>query len=184
MKRRTFVASIGTLGAGAAGALGTGAFTSTEADRDVTVTVADDGDAYLELEPASGPNGAYAMTTTDGSLAIDLTSNNETASGGAGLNATATTEIEGVFAIENQGTQTVEVSLSPNFLQDGTDFMAIYPESESDAVVGSSGSGVSTDSIGPVTLDAGNREHYDLYASVVGGSDPMTGTVTVGAESI
>ncbi len=56
-----------------------GAFTSTSADRDVTVRVADDAGSYLGLSVGPGPNGVFAMSTADdtdtsnGQLGINLT---------------------------------------------------------------------------------------------------------------
>ncbi len=47
MDRRKFVLSVGALAGGGSLALGTGAFSSVEAERDVGVTVADDASAYL-----------------------------------------------------------------------------------------------------------------------------------------
>jgi hypothetical protein len=39
---------------------GTGAFTSLTAQRDANIQVAGDVSSYLALQPAPGPNGAYA----------------------------------------------------------------------------------------------------------------------------
>lgn len=111
MQRRTFVLSAGAI-AGAGGlALGTGAFSSVEAERDVTVSVAGDPDAYLSIRPYNGPNGTYA-TTTDGELAIDLTDSNGNVAG-EGLNTNALTGIANLFTIGNQGANAVELAVSP-----------------------------------------------------------------------
>lgn len=111
MQRRTFVLSAGAI-AGAGGlALGTGAFTNVEAERDVTVSVAEDPDAYLSIRPYNGPNGKYA-TTTDGELAIDLTDGNGNVAG-EGLNTNALTTIANLFTIGNQGTKEVELDVAP-----------------------------------------------------------------------
>ena len=158
--------------------MGTGAFTSVEASRDVSVEVAADDQAVLTLEPASGPNGEYA-TLNDGTLAIDLSSSNPTDAGGAGVNQTAQTTIEGVFAVENKGTQPVAVELDPYFFEDGGDFVYVYPESQSDAVTGDGSGG-----LGPVTLGVGEREQYDVFASVYLGASSLGGTVTVTADAV
>ena len=101
--------------------IGSGAFTSVQADRNVTVDVADDAQALLRLDPddADYPNSAYA-TETDGVIEIDIT---EDGSGfdGEGISPFATTTIEEVFPIENQGTQEVQVSVESTDL-DGSDF--------------------------------------------------------------
>lgn len=177
MRRRKFLAAFGSLAAAGAAGIGTGAFTSVEADRTVSVAVAADDHALLTLEPAAGPNGEYA-TLDDGELAIDLSPSNPTDAGGTGVNEQAETTIEGVFAVENRGTQPVEVELDPYFFADGGDFVYVYPGSQSDAVTGD-GSG----SLGPVTLGVGEREHYDVFASVYLGASSLGGTVTVTAEA-
>ncbi|MFB6228384.1 MAG: hypothetical protein ABEH88_07435 [Halobacteriales archaeon] len=86
----------------------TGAFTSVEAERTVSVNVSDDSDALLQLEAnGSSPNGAYA-TTDGGQLVIDL--DNPSGVDGAGLNDNATTEIFHIVNVTNQGTQSVGLS--------------------------------------------------------------------------
>jgi hypothetical protein len=188
MKRRTLIASVGSLTAASA-AIGTGAFTSVQADRNVAVEVADDSDAFLQLEPADGPNGEYA-TTSGGTLGIDLSGSNPTNAGGTGVNARAITVIERVFAIENQGTQEVDVTLKPYFLTSTNTtgdsmFAYIYPEDESEEILGSDGEGGGgTDGIDPVTLGVGDREHYDVYVSTTTtDAPPIDGTITIEADA-
>ncbi|MFC3960158.1 hypothetical protein [Halovivax cerinus] len=111
MDRRTFVLSAGAVAAGGGLVLGTGAFDSVQAERDVTVAVADDPDGYLSIRPYNGPNGNYA-TLTDGELAIDLTDGNGNVAG-EGINTNAITGIANLFTLENQGTQTVDLGVTP-----------------------------------------------------------------------
>lgn len=116
MDRRKFVLSVGTLAAGSLG-LGTGAFSSVEAERDVAVTVAEDANAYLGIQPGDGPNGNYADTTDAGELAINLTGDNDNIddglAGGQGINVNAVTGISDIFKIQNQGTQDIELEVAP-----------------------------------------------------------------------
>ena len=49
MERRKFVVGLGALASGSAAAMGTGAFSSAQAERSVSVTVADDRSGYIEL---------------------------------------------------------------------------------------------------------------------------------------
>ena len=105
MNRRKFIATLGTAAAGTTGAVGTGAFTSVSADRSVSVQVADDADAFLSMEPSSGPNGDYA-SSNDGELVVQLDGSDETPPGD-GVNDDAVTELFDVFRIRNQGTQTI-----------------------------------------------------------------------------
>jgi len=100
MNRRKFIATIGTAVAGTSTAVGTGAFTSVSADRSVSVNVAGDEQALLQLEPVSGPNGDYA-DINNGQLSIDLSE----------VNADALTRIEDIFVVRNQGTQKVGLKI-------------------------------------------------------------------------
>ncbi len=98
MKRRKLLLSVGTA-TGATSIVGSGAFSSVEASRDLTVSVADDTDALLALRPADTPNGAY-VDTTGGTLSLDLSA----------VNPNALTVFDDVFKIENQGTQRIALS--------------------------------------------------------------------------
>ena len=105
---------MGALASGAAAAVGTGAFSSVTATRDVDVEVADDASAYLRLQGTGGANSDYVTDDGDGGmLTIDLSSSNSGVSGGGGgVNPDAVTKIDNVFTVENQGTQEVSVGLS------------------------------------------------------------------------
>ena len=101
MKRRTVLIGVGATTAGGA-VVGSSAFTSVEAGREVSVDVAGDEDVFLRIAPVDGPNGGYA-TTDSGLLRIDLSDDNDEVPGD-GLNQNAVTTIRNVFEIENQGT--------------------------------------------------------------------------------
>lgn len=118
MKRRNILAALGTLSAGGAFTVGSGAFSSVSAERGITVNVADDTDAFLRLAPCTGsPNGDY-VDNTNGLLTIDLSAGNEDdPPGGNGVNPEALSVFHNVFEIGNQGTQDVcvdfEVDIPP-----------------------------------------------------------------------
>lgn len=116
MERRTFIAALSALTGGGALAAGTGAFSSVEAERDFAVTVADDASSYLGIQPTDEPNGNYADMSGD-TLAINLTDDNNNIGngihGGEGINPNATTTIADLFEVRNQGTQEVELAVSP-----------------------------------------------------------------------
>ncbi len=122
MDRRQFVASLGVLAGGGAAAMGTGAFSSVQAGRDVSVSVADDSNAYLGIQPTDEPNGNYADDTGNGELAIELSGTNgnvgDGIAGGEGLNTNAITTMADVFEVVNQGTQTVELQTTPLLFYD------------------------------------------------------------------
>jgi len=119
MKRRTIIGLGGSALVGLS-AVGSGAFASVRAERTLTVETTDDADAYLILnsDDPNLDNSAYA-TESDGLIEIDITEETETGeapNGDAvtsdGVNPFATTTIEEVFSVENQGSQDVEVSIT------------------------------------------------------------------------
>ena len=67
-KRRKFLAGLGALVSGSAAAMGTGAFSQATADRTVSVSVAGDGAAYLDLNPVS----EYASISNGGELTLNF----------------------------------------------------------------------------------------------------------------
>ena len=93
MNRRNVLIGLGVVAAGGGAALGTGAFSSVEANRSVTVSTTSDSGALLSL--AVG-NSNYASTETGDSAGEDVVSINITS-----VNDDAETRIDGVFTIEN-----------------------------------------------------------------------------------
>ena len=104
MQRRKFIIGTGALAAGGAAALGTGAFTSVEADRNVEVNVTDDASAYLGLEAADHPNGDELVDDDGDTVEVEITETNADGQG-QGLNPNATTTIDNLVQVTNQGTQ-------------------------------------------------------------------------------
>ena len=109
--RRKFLAGLGALASGSAAAMGTGAFTSVSANRDLSVAVADDADALLSIDDIDGsPNSAYVDTSGDEvSISITTDTDGDGTNEGTGLNNNALTKIQDLLRIENQGTQDVYV---------------------------------------------------------------------------
>ncbi|UWG50670.1 DUF1102 family protein [Halalkaliarchaeum sp. AArc-CO] len=124
MERRKLLIGMGSLAVGGAAAMGSGAFTSVEADRTVQVDVANDANAFLALEGKDTPNGNeyVANDGTSGTLTLDFSSTSE---GGNGLNQNGETIIRDLFEIHNQGTQEVVVGVTD--LPDG---MSIYADDD------------------------------------------------------
>jgi len=117
MQRRNLLIGMGSIAAGGAATIGTGAFTSVQADRSVQVAVADDDEAFLSIEGNDTNNGNQYVTSdgTSGTLTLDFTNtDNEafTSGGGSGLNDNAETIIRDLFTITNKGTQRVLVRIS------------------------------------------------------------------------
>ena len=172
MQRRTFVIGLGALSTGTAAAVGTGAFTSVTADRDVEVAVAEDADAFLSLSPSDGANGAFAEQTGDEeTIEFDI---DEDAEGvdGSGLNPNATTVIAEIFDIENQGTQEVGVQVTADLGDLGDGEFTIFAGEDTDDDL----------SDGWESLDTG--EVLSVGVEIVTG-DPadLDGTVTIEADA-
>lgn len=131
MERRKFIAGVGSLAAGSAAAMGTGAFTSVSANRSVSVSTADDNDALLRFAQDGNDNSAYAEVS-NGTVAVDLddlsgAEDSEVEAGaagdlGSGVNKNALTRIYDIFTIENQGTQPAIVYADPDSLKEDDAF--------------------------------------------------------------
>jgi hypothetical protein len=121
MERRKFIAGLGSLTAAGAAGIGTGAFTSVSAQRNVNVALADDSNAFLGLEP--GTSG-LVTDDADGNLQINIDGTNAS---GSGANMNATTTIgdpdnpadEHAFKVTNQGTQSVMFKMNYYFQNTG-----------------------------------------------------------------
>jgi len=94
MERRKFVIGAGALATGSAAAMGTGAFSQAQAERDVTVQTVGDEDAYLGLNATS----EYAENS-GGDLIVDFGSNNRA----DGANQDGSFLFNDVFNVTNQG---------------------------------------------------------------------------------
>ena len=167
MDRRTLLKSLGVAGAGGAIVTGTGAFTSVEASRNVSVTVEGDANAYLSLDDTGNDNSEYLNTNSAGELEIDLTGDNSTSGGGSGVNADAVTVIEDLFEVRNQGTQEVEVTVTPlTFVDtDGPNTLAVLA--------------VPDGSFPTSTLSTGNAETFSL---VIDEFSPTDADVSIDSE--
>lgn len=115
MRRRRFIAGFGGLVASTV-TVGTGAFSSVEADRGVTVAVENDYDAYLGLEEL----GEGERSELDGGVlklnvpGDDEAEHNDSDPDGLGTNSVYRFDKDaggdpgdGLFAVTNQGTQPV-----------------------------------------------------------------------------
>jgi len=103
LNRRQALIGIGSLAVGSGAALGSGAFTSVEADRTVTVQTAADTDAYLSLTG----DGEYISQSNSGTLTIDLGAPDSNAA----FNEDAVTTISGVVTISSNA----QDSSTPSF---------------------------------------------------------------------
>jgi len=173
MQRRKLLIGLGS--AVGAGAVGTGAFTSVSAERDVTVQVADDANALLGIETGNGPNAeAFAETTDDETVALDLSG---TDTGGSGLGTDSTYQFDDILRLTNQGTQTVYAWVTFEFEGAGLtrENVYFYPQSDADRRLNDGENSV-------VTLPAGESVSLGLFVDTDGTADDQTLTATINAD--
>ena len=116
VKRRKFLTALGVTAAGGAGAIGTGAFTSVSANRQVNVALSEDTSAFLGL--VAGDTGL--VTNAGNTLQVNIDGTNAS---GTGANMDAVTTIgdpdnpadEHAFKVVNQGTQAVMFKMNYYF---------------------------------------------------------------------
>jgi hypothetical protein len=180
MKRRQFVVGLGAIAAGGA-AIGTGAFTSTEADRSVSVSVADEDQAYLALSPTQADNATFATqdSGTNNQIAIDINDAAGTEKNGEGVGLHSVYEFDNVFQVENQGTQEVEVTISElsdsDFDPDATGLtVQFYPGTDAGSPLHDT----------PVTLGTGKSRSIGIKVETADPDiDHFSADATVSAES-
>lgn len=154
-----------------------GAFTTVTATRTATADVAGDSAALLAMEPADSQNGNGGASDTNsdgyaqlssGTLAINLAGFNSNSGSptAQGVNLNATTDIQQVFVITNQGSQQVNVSISDS---DGsgddqyiTFYNATHAPHDADRTTEEGLEG------GNVTLDSGDSVVVSLYIQTPG----------------
>ncbi|MEF8773964.1 MAG: hypothetical protein V5A23_05970 [Halobacteriales archaeon] len=111
MRRRSLLLKTGGFVAAGAAIFGSGAFTRSEAERDVTIQVVGDGSANLRLYSGPGDHGNVVTQGSDGLVSIDVaTVDNGAATPGEGVNEGTVTALDDVLGIENQGPDPVAVS--------------------------------------------------------------------------
>ena len=172
MQRRKFVVGLGSLAAGGAAAMGTGAFTSFEATRDFEVDLSGDTEAQVGLTPGN-ENGEYAQlvggTSPDQTLAIEL--NGQAPGDGNGVNANAIYTFEDLFRIANQTPERkefyIEFSKSGGAYSAGSnvspgDIDIEFRDSGGNSLVGSSNS---------ATVSPGTSLHVTFFIDTTGVPD-------------
>ena len=103
MQRRKFLATVGSLAAGSAAAIGTGAFTTASADRQMEVRVASDSSGYIGLFDTDSPYSSV----NNGQITLDFSEVEGQGEGpgigtfdkGKGLNPDSTFHFDDVFRI-------------------------------------------------------------------------------------
>lgn len=109
MYRRRVLYGIGALASATGAMIGSGAFSTVEADRAVTVNTVPDEDAYLRLtDQLSGGSNEFSTVTADGTIQFEFT---EDIVGipGDGLGTNSIYEFADVFAAQNLGSEPVHL---------------------------------------------------------------------------
>lgn len=108
VNRRTALIGVGGLVAGGGALLGSGAFSQIEANRTVTVDIAGDQAAFLQLGPADAEYDEF-FDYVDNVLEINL--GGLAATNADGLNDDAVTAFDAVLEITNEGTQEITLTV-------------------------------------------------------------------------
>jgi hypothetical protein len=173
MQRRKFLATVGSLAAGSAAAIGTGAFNMANVNRGVSVNMADDAAAFLALEDTS----TYADGSGD---KLVLTFDDDAQVIGDGINRDSDYSFTGVFAIRNQGNQPVGVWITENAGNaDAAGWYGVATDDTSDFGTSIEGPG------NAYSLDVGDRVYVNV---VLLNQDPIQPSdlpteITVGADA-
>ncbi|WP_436346020.1 hypothetical protein [Natronorubrum sp. FCH18a] len=136
MNRRNVLVGLGTIVAGGGAALGTGAFSSVDADRTIGVQVEDDSSAYIQFRTADTASGTLAnqeyVTTESGTNGNSIIRFDFDGAGGGtngeGLNEEAVTSFDDLFEIGNESGEEIEIG----YEVEGTSAITFYDQSDSD----------------------------------------------------
>lgn len=179
MQRRDLLAGLGALAAGGAAAVGTGAFTSTEASRSVNVTVGEDADAYLSLD-SFGDDGSenYGFVSQQGAgISIDINDVSGVHGPANGVGLDSVYEFDKLFKVENQGTQEIEFEIGTlsddDFASSVTGLtVEFYPGSDASSPLDST----------PITLGTGESQNIGIRVDTGGQKlDDFSADATVSA---
>jgi hypothetical protein len=193
MQRRNLLIGMGSLAAGGAATIGTGAFTSVKADRSVDINTTGDANAFLSIERATDGSGTVTPTAgeyvegnqNNGTLSIDLASADDTSNSGAsGINKNAKTIFDNLLDITNNGTQDVVLSVDSDLIASQGGFLGIYAEnSQGDS---SDNTGLSSsDTSQTTTLTPGEAAtNIGIYIPKGNTDQVESGTLTFVAERV
>lgn len=165
MQRRKFLASVGSLTAASAAAVGTGAFNFANVERDVDINVTNDANAFLALKATSG----YA---NDSGGMLSITFNEDANVMGNGINQDSDYSFTQVFKIKNKGSQSVGV-----WIED---------DASGSSVSWYAAPGFGTDIEGPgnaYALDPGEEVYVNVLILNTGSGVDLPSTVNVKADA-
>ena len=156
LTRRNTIIGLGGLAVGAGLIGGSGAFDTVEAQRSFEVSVASDEDALLGIEAL---NDAIAGTEAGGAGGNDIIFFElDTDDSDRGINEDATTEFFEVFAVTNNGSNTIELTVEYGDA-DGIAFIVKEEWADNGDIVDSD---VTLSADTGVTIEPGQTVHIDL----------------------
>jgi len=115
---------LGGLLTGGGTVLGTGAFTTVEAERTVSVETAGDANAFLGIQPGS-EGDEYIIEDENGQIGISITS---TSVGGQGVNQNAITAVDQLLQVTNNGKNKIVVGFNNDYARTNGDYENIGGE--------------------------------------------------------
>lgn len=180
--RRSVLIGLGGLVAGGGALLGTGAFTTVEAERTVSIQTAGDADAFLGLDV----DDDYDAGDDD---LVQINLDGDADAEGDGLLLDATTTYEPILVVDNNGTQDVQsltVEVDEDAAVDGIDMdFELHEDYEFDDEDGFAAE--SGNSISDLPLGVGESAAFDLSvttdAEEVSADEDFDITVTITAET-
>jgi TFIIF-interacting CTD phosphatase-like protein len=137
--RRKFIAGLGALATGSAAAMGTGAFTSVEASRTLSIDTAGDANAFLSISKATDSSGNVYPNAKEyvhgnprsGQVSLDFSQADDTSeSSASGINKNAKTVFDNLLDITNNGTQEVNLSIESSLIASNDGVLGIYAENK------------------------------------------------------
>jgi hypothetical protein len=135
-----------------------GAFTTVTADRTVSVNVAGDSNALLGITP----NSEYGSENSDGVVVLEF----DNPAGTSGVNANATTTVDEILTLTNNGDSTVALNISAD--DSRISFYNTTDGTGSDANTTSLTSGGTHDvGIKIDTTNDGNSTEFDANVTIV-----------------
>jgi len=187
LSRRNVLIGLGSLVGGGGALVGTGAFSTASAQREVSIETAGDNSAFLTIEG----DDDYVTDNSDGALTIDLAGPSD-----SGFNDEAITTVDGVVTITNNAADdsSTTVGVSDAGPEDasanGSASLVVQNDSDEDVAVvtfyvGETGSN-SVGSDETQTLDTGESAELDVEIDTrddtVSNSGAPTGGLTIVAE--
>lgn len=183
--RRKLISGTGILVSGLAVAISTGAFSSVQIDRQVTVSVEEDDDAYLQLTSLDDD----IAKLVDGKLELgfgELAPDDDAVDLGRGINQQSTTEFTDVFAVTNLGRQKVRLVVDADTASAPGEWeLRFYADSEKRTLLNAdTGTPIGTDD--GITLVAGAGVDVDVVIehTAKAASDPADIEATVTLVSL